>query len=212
LISDKWGHLTATPEFQVVDFLRAILLSSAGLTLAVVYFRFSPRGWQRFKEMLKLEGVSEKYLEPCVSSLGATRGNSLAVVRRSLSSLYSSSPNEKASSDHIPPTQSCKAEAGAGHHNSSTKSSRPASSRVETCIVAKDLDDDELLALLELDDESEDNAENEDENESEVDADGGDGLTAIRASSVDLSGVYFDDRKNSLRLGDNPLHRLTLGP
>lgn len=119
-VSDGWGHLLATTSYMSVDFLHAILLSPSGLILAFVYFRFTPRAWERVKKIL------EKHLY-------RNQGSDSVLARSS----RASPPSHK---DHIPTEVG--AEVGE-QYSSGTES------WAEKCLTTKDLDDDELLVILE---------------------------------------------------------------
>jgi len=122
-VSDGWGHLLATTSYMSVDFLHAILLSPAGLILAFVYFRFSPRAWERVKKIL------EKHLY-------RNQGSDSVLARSSRASPHSHK-------DHIPTEVGAEVGDGGEQYSSGTES------WAEKCFTTKDLDDDELLVMLE---------------------------------------------------------------
>lgn len=205
-VSDGWRHLLATRPYMAIDFLRAILLSPAGLILFLVYFRFSPRAWGRAKKM-----VEKSLCRLCPDSCKRIAANSEQEPVRS--SRWFSPPSHK---DHIPAKAGAEAEAGAGaggegeqynnndDNNSSTKGSGSGSgseSHAGKYVTAKDLDDDQLLVVLES---------KEDGGERRFFSGGGE--ISVEMSGLYRSGLDNDNDSYSLRVGGNPLHRLNIAP
>ena len=206
------GHAISSPAFLAVDFLRGTLLGSSGLLLVLVYFRFSAKGAKEAVE----------FLEPVLSKLRrATSALSARLSSLSRSAHATAHRLSDIALDYIPrsqregtpPAPATEAElafrrstkavlafvTGAG---GSDKFDPEAEARARVRASARDVstkDDDELLALLEGPDEEE--PATSDINDNEINEEAG-----SQEAALELGGVY--DRGNSMRISENPLHRL----
>jgi hypothetical protein len=204
-ISNGLGHMYTSRDYQAVYAIRTILLDGAGFMLVCVYFRFSAKGWAEFKLMVRASQISE-FCEPATARLRAIKDRLSALMRDASATTTRLSEQFF---DHIPRRQQESPPGDPSAERAFKRSTKSMIAFVGTDKATeegepgehahddlKSKDDDELLALLEREDEDASAAAGG-ACEPHVDH--------SKSIKLELSKVY---KTSSIRLSENPLHRI----